>query len=204
MFHLPMTFGSTLEVEGDFWNKQQTWKCFIATYICPDISEQDCALPRFGLLGWLRSPQNYCPLWAGHTCNHLHKHKRMHPHREAHCISIYIHTHAHTHTHTHTHARMNAGTNAHTKIQSYTGTHREKLTSNFHRISQAENNIALYLVPCSVHSPRNVETNLKDLQLHYEICLHTHTPRTPTVFTLRQSILSLLSSNSQLFFMPIN
>ena len=172
MFHLPMTFGSTLEVEGDFWNKQQL---------------ENASSPPTSVLTFLNRPvlslflgswgdyalHTTTALWAGHTCNHMRKHKHMHPHREAHCISMSTHMHTHTHTHIHTHSHTCMHAQKHTQKSKVT--QREKLTSNFHRISQAENNIALYLVPGSVHSPRDVETNLKDLQLHYEICLHTHT-----------------------------
>ena len=131
------------------------------------------------------------------TCTNTNTHICIHTEKLTAYLSMFTHMHIHTHTHTHSLTHMHARTKAHTKIQSYTGTQREKLTSNFHRISQAENNIALYLVPGSVHSPRDVETNLKDLQLHYEICLHTHTKNRAccfysqtehTVFTLKQVI----------------
>ena len=125
MFHLPMTFGSTLEVEGDFWNKQQL---------------EHASSPPTSVLTFLNRPvlsfllgswgdyalHTTSALWAGHTCNHMHKHKytHMHPHREAHCISIYVHTHAHTHTHTHTlthtHARTHKSTHKNPKLHRHT------------------------------------------------------------------------------------
>ena len=184
---------------GRFLEQTATWTCFIATYFCPDISEQACALLSFGLLGWLRTPHNFCPLGWSYMQSHAQTQIHTYASTQRSSLHIYLCSHTCTYTHTHTHSltHMHARTKAHTKIQSYTGTQREKLTSNFHRISQAENNIALYLVPGSVHSPRDVETNLKDLQLHYEICLHTHTKNRAccfysqtehTVFTLKQVI----------------
>ena len=170
---------------GRFLEQTATWKCFIATYFCPDISEQACALPFFGLLGWLRTPHNYCPLGWSYMQSHAQTQTYASTQRSS--LHIYVHTHAHTHTHTytltHTHACTHKSTHKNPKL------HREKnLLRTFIGFRKRRTTLPFTWSP-AVYTPRGMSKRISKISNFIMKSACTHTPRTEhTVFTLKQVI----------------